>query len=85
MSNRRKEPINAHINNEPTPPLALSPSLNGRPPLLVSRREAAYCLGICLKSVENLIADGTLPTVRIRRRRMVPYHALERLVRAKTR
>lgn len=52
------------------------------PPLLVSRNDARYYLGgICLKTVENLIKAGKLPTVKVRRRTMIPYHALVKLAR----
>lgn len=55
---------------------------NGAPPLLVSRRDARYYLGgICLKTLENLIKAGTLTTVKVRRRTMIPFHALTKLAR----
>jgi hypothetical protein len=54
----------------------------GLPPLLVSRNEARYYLGgICLKTLETLIKAGKLPTVKVRRRTMIPYHALVKLAR----
>ena len=47
--------------------------------ILVSRREAAAALGICLRTVDVLIADGTLLSRKIRKRRLIPREAVERL------
>jgi excisionase family DNA binding protein len=44
--------------------------------LLVSKREAATLLGICLRSVDYLIANKELPCRRIGKRVLVPYRAL---------
>lgn len=46
-----------------------SPAANQ--PLLISRQETAELLGICLKSVDTLLAAGELRPVRIGRRVMV--------------
>lgn len=50
-------------------------------PLLVSKREAAALLGICLRSVDNLIAAKQLPSRRIGRRVLIPYNALAAFAR----
>lgn len=59
-----------------------TPTPNVHPPLLVSMQDARYYLGgICLKTVENLVKAGKLPTVLVLRRRMIPYHALQKFSR----
>jgi len=47
-----------------------------RPPLLVSKRDAAGLLSLCLRSIDNLIAAKELPCRRIGRRVLIPYTAL---------
>lgn len=47
-----------------------------RPPLLVSKRDAAGLLSLCLRSIDNLIAAKQLPCRRIGRRVLIPYNAL---------
>jgi len=49
--------------------------------ILVSKRHAAEALGICVRTLEKLIAGGKLPVVRIGRRILVPAAALERFAR----
>lgn len=48
----------------------------GHPPLLVSKRDAAALLSLCLRSIDNLIAAKQLPCRRIGRRVLIPYTAL---------
>jgi hypothetical protein len=61
---------------KPTPPT------NGQPPLLVSMEDARYYLGgICLKTVENLVKAHKLPTISVRRRKMIPFHALQKFAK----
>jgi helix-turn-helix protein len=48
----------------------------GRPPLLVSKRDAAALLSLCLRSIDNLIAGKQLPCRRIGKRVLIPYTAL---------
>ena len=48
----------------------------GRPPLLVSKRDAAALLSLCLRSIDNLIAAKQLPCRRIGKRVLIPYAAL---------
>jgi excisionase family DNA binding protein len=50
-------------------------------PLLLPISDAAATLGIGQTKLWELIADGTLPTVNIGRRRLVPHAALEKYVR----
>ncbi len=50
-------------------------------PLLVSKREAASLLGICARTVENLIARKELPCRRIGRRTLIPFAALQQFAK----
>ncbi|MBZ5687259.1 MAG: helix-turn-helix domain-containing protein [Acidobacteriia bacterium] len=52
-----------------------------RPPLLVSKRDAAALLSLCLRSIDNLIAGRQLPCRRIGKRVLIPYAALVAFVR----
>jgi excisionase family DNA binding protein len=45
-------------------------------PLLVSKRDAAALLGVCLRSIDNYIAAKELPCRRLGKRVLVPYSAL---------
>jgi excisionase family DNA binding protein len=45
-------------------------------PLLVSKREAAALLGICVRSVDNYITTKELPCRRLGKRVLIPYSAL---------
>jgi excisionase family DNA binding protein len=45
-------------------------------PLLVSKRQAAGLLSLCLRSIDNLIAAKQLPCRRIGKRVLIPYSAL---------
>jgi excisionase family DNA binding protein len=49
--------------------------------LLVSKREAAQALGICVRSLEYLIGNKELPTRRVGRRVLIPAPALEQFAR----
>ena len=51
-------------------------STNTRQPLLVSKKEAAALLGVCLRTVDYLTAGKKLACVRIGRRVMVRYSSL---------
>ena len=53
-------------------------------PLLVSIDDAAGYLSIGRNSVIARIGDGTLPSVKVGRRRLVPYAALEALAEGTT-
>ena len=46
--------------------------------LLLSKREAAAMLGLCVRTVEKLITLKELPSRRIGRRRLIEKAALER-------
>jgi excisionase family DNA binding protein len=52
-----------------------SPKLASEP-LLVSKREAAAMLGICVRSVDTYIAAKELPCRRLGKRVLIPYTAL---------
>jgi excisionase family DNA binding protein len=45
-------------------------------PLLISKRDAAKLLGVCLRSIDNYIAEKELPCRRLGRRVLIPYTAL---------
>jgi hypothetical protein len=45
-------------------------------PLLVSKRDAAAMLGVCVRSIDNYIAEKALPCRRLGRRVLIPYSAL---------
>jgi excisionase family DNA binding protein len=45
-------------------------------PLLVSKRDAAALLGVCLRSIDNYIAAKELPCRRLGKRVLIPYSAL---------
>jgi excisionase family DNA binding protein len=47
-----------------------------RPPLLVSKRDAAALLSLCLRSIDNLIARKELPCRRVGKRVLIPYSGL---------
>ena len=49
---------------------------NTRQPLLVSKKEAAASLGVCLRTVDYLLADKELACVRIGKRVMIKYSSL---------
>jgi excisionase family DNA binding protein len=45
-------------------------------PILVSKRDAASLLGVCLRSIDNYIATKELPCRRLGRRVLIPHSAL---------
>lgn len=47
--------------------------------VFLSRKETAKKLGICIPTLERRLKDGTLPSIRIGRRILIPADALERL------
>ncbi|MCI0722936.1 MAG: helix-turn-helix domain-containing protein [Acidobacteria bacterium] len=49
--------------------------------LLIGRREAAEALGICLRTVDNLIMRRQLAVRRIGRRVLIPRSELEKIAR----
>jgi excisionase family DNA binding protein len=49
--------------------------------LLVSKREAASALGLCVRTIEKLIALKQLPARRVGRRCLIEKTALERFAR----
>ena len=50
-------------------------------PLLVSKREAAQMLGVCLRSIDNYIGAKELPCRRLGKRVLIPYSALVHFAR----
>jgi excisionase family DNA binding protein len=50
-------------------------------PLLVSKRDAAALLSLCVRTVDNLIATKELPARRVGRRVLIPYSALVQFAR----
>jgi excisionase family DNA binding protein len=51
------------------------------PPLLVSKREAARLLNLCVRTIEKLINERQLPTKRVGKRVLLPLKDLERFAR----
>jgi excisionase family DNA binding protein len=51
------------------------------PPLLVSRNEACRLLGISLPTLEKMIHTGEVPSIVLRRRRLIPRSFLEHLAK----
>jgi excisionase family DNA binding protein len=45
-------------------------------PINVSKKDAAALLGVCLRTIDNLIAAKELPCRRIGRRVLIPYATL---------
>lgn len=45
-------------------------------PILVSKKEAARLIAVCVRTVDNLIASKALPARKVGRRTLVPYRAL---------
>jgi excisionase family DNA binding protein len=50
-------------------------------PLLVSKRDAAALLSLCVRTIDNLIAMKELPARRVGRRVLIPYAALVQFAR----
>jgi len=50
-------------------------------PLLIGKRECARALGVCVRTVENLIHSKELPSRKIGRRTLVPWAAVQQFVR----
>lgn len=50
-------------------------------PILLSKLQASMALGICLRSVDTLIAEKKLPVVRIGRRVLIHRQVLERFAK----
>lgn len=51
------------------------------PPILVTVQKAAILLGVCPRTIQNLIARKELPSRKIGRRRLIPYSGLLALAR----
>jgi excisionase family DNA binding protein len=49
--------------------------------LLYTRKEAAQCLSLSVRTVDTLTATKQLPTRRIGRRVLIPAHALAQFAR----
>jgi excisionase family DNA binding protein len=55
----------------------------GRQPILLSRSEVATALCLGQRTVDELIAQGTLPSIRIGRRVLVRQDVLDQFVQAR--
>lgn len=64
----------------PTPEATPFPTADAPTKLLMSVEEAAECLSIGRGKAYELIAAGTIPSVTLGRRRLVPVEALRALV-----
>lgn len=53
------------------------------PDRLLDLGEAADLLNVSRRTVETLIHSGELPSVKIRRRRLIPHRALQAYIRSK--
>lgn len=50
--------------------------------LVVSRREAGELLGVSVRTIDYLLAEGRLPVIQIgKRRTLIPLEAIQKLVR----
>lgn len=45
-------------------------------PILISKKDAARALGVCVRTIENFIARKELPARKVGRRTLVPYRTL---------
>lgn len=52
-----------------------------QPRILHSKPEAAALLGISLRALDYMIAQGEIKTVKIRKRRLVPRSEIEKIAR----
>jgi excisionase family DNA binding protein len=50
-------------------------------PLLFGKKIAAIKLGVCVRSVDNLIRRGEIVSVLVGRRRLIPAAALENFIK----
>jgi excisionase family DNA binding protein len=53
----------------------------GWQPLLVSKRDAAAMLSLCVRTIDNLIATKELPARRVGKRVLIPFSALQQFAR----
>ena len=59
----------------------LQDQLDGSEPRLLDVDQVANRLNLSERSVRSLISDGTIPSTKIRRRRLVPREALESFIK----
>lgn len=45
-------------------------------PILVDKKSSALALGVCVRTIENLINSKQLPARKVGRRTLIPYRAL---------
>ena len=50
-------------------------------PLLVSKRDAAAMLSLCVRTIDNLIASKELPARRCGKRVLIPFSALQQFAK----
>jgi excisionase family DNA binding protein len=51
---------------------------------LVSKKQTADVLGCSVRTIENLIAQGQLKSIRLGKRRMIPYSEVMRIAKQGT-
>jgi excisionase family DNA binding protein len=56
--------------------LACNARVDTKQPILTSKKDSAALLGVCLRTIDNLIATKQLPCRRIGRRVLIPYAAI---------
>lgn len=56
-------------------------STNHSQPLLVSLRAAAQLLSVSRSTITRMVADGSIPTRRLRDRTLIPMQVLEQLAK----
>lgn len=61
----------------------MTTTIKDRPPLAISVDDAAHLLGISRYLAFEGVRDGSIPSVRIGRRILVPVAALERMLEGK--
>jgi excisionase family DNA binding protein len=55
--------------------------LQQQTPLLVSKRDAAAMLSLCVRTIDNLLATKQLPARRVGKRVLIPFSALQQFAR----
>lgn len=50
-------------------------------PILLGKKETARVLGVCVRTIENLIVSKQLPARKLGRRTLIPYRAVVEFAR----
>lgn len=53
------------------------PSLRTHPPVLMNERELAIVMNVCVRTVRNMVRDGQIPRIKIRRRVLFRWPQVE--------